>query len=145
MIDIVWNDAIQTDAHIEALLKETALTALKLNHRSGSICIMITDAEEIRQLNRDFRQIDRVTDVLSFPSVTEDDDDSFLGDLAICLARAQEQADTYGHGLDRELAFLTAHGCLHLMGFDHIEPEDETVMRVHQNEIMKEMGLEVHA
>lgn len=143
MIDIVWNDTVERDVRIEELLTRTALTALRLNGAHGDICIMITDENEIQQLNRDFRQIDRVTDVLSFPAVS-DDDRSFLGDIAICFARAKEQAETYGHGIDREMAFLTAHGCLHLMGFDHIVPEEEIIMRAHQNDIMKEMGLEIH-
>lgn len=143
MIDIIWNDSVKRDERIEELLELTASTALRLNNGHGDICLMVTDEKEIRQLNRDFRSIDKVTDVLSFPAIS-DDDRSFLGDIAICLSRAQEQADTYGHGIEREMAFLTAHGCLHLMGFDHIEPEDEKVMRAHQKEIMREMGLEIH-
>ena len=145
MTEIVWDESLEPNAGIEELLHDTVRTALRLNKRAGSVCILITDEAEILRLNTEFRSIERVTDVLSFPALSEEDGDkTFLGDIAICLQRAMEQASLYGHGLEREMAFLTAHGCLHLLGYDHIEPEEELIMRARQNEIMKEMGLAIH-
>jgi probable rRNA maturation factor len=90
---------------------------------------LVTDAEEIQQLNASYRNIDRVTDVLTFPAWEGDailcPPDGYLGDIAICYERAAEQAQEYGHSLERELAFLAVHGALHLLGYDHMKPEDE--------------------
>ena len=69
--------------------------------------------------------------------------DGYLGDLAVCLSRAAEQAERYGHPLERELAFLAVHGTLHLLGFDHMTAPQEEQMRARQREIMKELGLEI--
>lgn len=119
--------------------------------------IDIVDAESIRELNRTQRGVDSVTDVLSFPcfeklTVPASKADFADGDLlgrrvmlgciVICRSRAEEQAKEYGHSFERELGFLTCHGFLHLLGFDHIDPDDEKIMLSHQREIMRIMGLE---
>ncbi len=108
----------------------------------------------IRELNSQFRQVDRVTDVLSFPNVEvsipyDVNDYPYdlengalqLGELMICRKRMKEQAAEYGHGEIRELCFLTVHGLLHLLGFDHIEAADEKVMFAEQEAILSAEGI----
>ncbi len=117
------------------------------------LSVTFCDNEEIRELNRRFRNIDRATDVLSFPLFDDDGMDShveelqcMLGDMVLSLERALEQAVEYGHSFEREVAFLTVHSVLHLLGYDHeTSEEDETDMRRRQSEIMERMGLAVKA
>ena len=117
------------------------------------VSVTFTDNEGIRELNGKFRQIDRPTDVLSFPlfdfegSSDEppvDEMMNMLGDIVISLERAKEQADEYGHSFEREVAFLTVHSMLHLLGYDHeTSEEDDKNMRARQSEIMDIMGLSI--
>ena len=117
------------------------------------VSVTFCDNEEIRELNRRFRNIDRATDVLSFPLFDDDGMDAhveeldcMLGDVVLSLERALEQAVEYGHTFEREVAFLTVHSVLHLLGYDHeTSEEDETDMRRRQTEIMERMGLAVQA
>ena len=128
----------------EELIRRAVTCALAKNRGTGEVCVLITDAEEIQRLNASYRHIDRVTDVLTFPAWEGDSilcpPDGYLGDIAICLERAQEQAEEYGHSLERELAFLSVHGALHLLGYDHIQPDDEQKMLTMQDEILNELG-----
>ena len=107
--------------------------------------IIFVDEEKIRTLNRDYRGIDRVTDVISF--ALEDDklynniDLRVLGDIYICIPRMMEQAKQYGHSEKRELSFLVVHGLLHLLGYDHIEKEDEKKMFSLQELILDEENI----
>lgn len=101
------------------------------------VVITLVDNEHIRQLNREFRNLDKPTDVLSFPL---DEEDS-LGDIIISIPRAKEQATQYGHSFERELGFLTIHGFLHLLGYDHHTEEEEKVMFGRQEQILSEFGL----
>ena len=122
-----------------------AKQALLRDSIDGQLNILFTDADEIRRMNREYRSVDSVTDVLSFPTNElamplcecindvdfETDSESgeiVLGDIAICLDRAIEQAEEYGHSLKRELCFLAMHGTLHLLGYDHMCEEDEKKM-----------------
>ncbi len=116
--------------------------------------IILADNDFIHQLNRDYRQVDAPTDVISFPAndlekplaealqeglqpeMSEYGDAIFLGEIYISVDRAQEQAEEYGNTLEEELCFLTVHGMLHLMGYDHIEAADEQIMRAKQREIL---------
>lgn len=110
-----------------------------------SVSVVITDDEEIQRLNKEFRGKDSPTDVLSFPLYDENGylDDEALGDMVISLERAKIQAEEYGHSLKRELAFLTAHSMLHLLGYDHdIGEEQEKEMFSKQEEILSLLGLE---
>lgn len=119
------------------------------------ISVMFTDNEEIRRLNRKHRNIDRATDVLSFPLIEYDQDgyvveedmdfnpngEMLLGDIVISLERADEQSKEYGHSFEREVGFLTVHSMLHLLGYDHETPEDEAEMFGYQEEILQKMEL----
>lgn len=107
--------------------------------------IIIVDKNTIQKLNREYRNKDNVTDVISFAL---EDDNTFiktdlrvLGDIYICLDRAKEQASEYGHSLLRELSFLSVHGLLHLLGYDHQTKEDENVMFGLQELILNEYGI----
>ena len=116
-----------------------------------SLNIVVVDAEQIKALNKEFRQIDKVTDVLSFPmletlsDLDEEPDaelgDVNIGDIYICRERAKEQAETYGHSYERELCFLSVHGLLHLLGYDHIIPEEETEMFDLQEQILQKANI----
>ncbi|MBE6670263.1 MAG: rRNA maturation RNase YbeY [Ruminococcaceae bacterium] len=114
--------------------------------KSASLSVTFTDNETIREVNRLNRGIDSETDVLSFPMFEDfiDIEGEFsFGDIMISLEKAVEQAELYDHSFEREVAFLTAHSMLHLIGYDHIEEEDEKIMRAKQREIMKKLHLEV--
>ncbi len=117
------------------------------------VSVTFTDNEEIHKLNLQYRGVDRPTDVLSFPlfdyegeseEPPVDDFKGMLGDIVLSLEQAAKQGEEYGHGFDREVAFLTVHSMLHLLGYDHeTGEEDETEMRRRQSEIMAIMGLAV--
>lgn len=126
----------------------------------AQVSVLITDNERIHEMNRTYRQTDRPTDVLSFPMVEygtpgkfdiaqEDEADCFdpdsgelmLGDIVLSADRVQEQAAEYGHSVRREYAFLIAHSMLHLMGFDHMAPEDAREMERLQEEILTQLNI----
>lgn len=116
-----------------------------LNLNNVIFNIIIVDKEKIQEINKTYRNIDRVTDVISFAL---EDDETFiktdfrvLGDIYICLDKAKEQATEYGHSLKREISFLTIHGLLHLLGYDHMNPSDEKEMFGLQEMILNEYGL----
>ena len=117
------------------------------------LSVTFTDNEGIRAINRSYRSIDSATDVLSFPLVDfeggeeppTDEPLLPLGDIVISLERAREQAEEFGHSYERELAFLTVHSMLHLLGYDHVNSEEEDLdMRRRQKEILEGMGLGVN-
>ncbi|WP_099221190.1 rRNA maturation RNase YbeY [Listeria costaricensis] len=118
------------------------------------LSVTFTDNENIRVINRDYRDKDQATDVISFALEeigegeteihyeTEDGVPRILGDIIISTERAAEQAADYGHSLDRELGFLAVHGLLHLLGYDHMQPEEEKVMFGLQKEVLDAYGLQ---
>lgn len=107
--------------------------------------VIIVDAEKIQELNKMYRGIDRVTDVISFALEDNEDiiydDFRLLGDIYICIDKIYSQAEEYGHSVLRELSFLTIHGFLHLLGYDHMNEEDEKVMFKRQEEILNGYGI----
>ena len=140
-------------------LLEGALKYLGQPSRDVEMSLSIVSPEEIQQLNEQFRGVDAVTDVLSFPTVDNPTRGALnvksfspdavnertgklnIGDVIICLERAKEQANDYGHSLKRELCFLSLHGMLHLLGYDHVEPQDEQQMNALQEEILTKMRI----
>lgn len=125
----------------------------------AEVNVTLVDLEEIHRINREFRQIDRPTDVLSFPllayeepgdfSKLEEDPDNFnpdtgeilLGDIILCVPKILEQAKEYGHSVRREYAFLIVHSMLHLFGYDHMTEEDAARMEQKQNEILDKLQI----
>ena len=115
---------------------------------NGEVSITLTNNEYIHELNREYRHIDRPTDVLSFalneseePAIENGPDINVLGDLVISVERAEEQAADYGHSVRREIAFLTVHGMLHLLGYDHMEETDRMEMEQEQRYVMDQLGI----
>lgn len=141
--------------NLKMLLREAIETTLDFEDFRNvcEVSVTFTDNEGIRELNKKFRQMDKPTDVLSFPLFDYEGDCeeppidemiSNLGDIVISLEKAEEQAEQFGHSFKREVAFLTVHSMLHLLGYDHETSEaDEIEMRSKQTEIMRIMGLEV--
>ena len=129
---------------------------LKEDFKDVYVSINFVSDEEIQKLNREFRNIDKVTDVLSFPNLNKSSNEKlkkfskfadfdtnllFLGDIVISKNVAKKQAREYGHSLKREVCFLALHGFLHLLGFDHIKEEEEKGMIKLQNKILNEANL----
>ena len=139
---------------LKMLMRQAVISTLAYEgfHNDCQVSLTFTDDEGIRRLNREFRQIDSPTDVLSFPLVdfaggdepAADEPEIMLGDIVISLERAEAQAEEYGHGFEREAAFLCVHSMLHLLGYDHVNSEEEELeMRRRQREILEAMGLSV--
>ena len=140
------------------LIKKIYAKALELtgNNVDGlEITISFVNEDKIKEYNKQYRKVDKVTDVLSFPmlninykqKVSEFVDEVlpngtiYLGDIVICKKVAKKQANEYGHSTKREIGFLALHGLLHVLGYDHIEKEEEKVMMAKSDEILNELGL----
>ncbi|CDF58064.1 rRNA maturation RNase YbeY [Thermobrachium celere] len=147
--------------HLDLIKKtiETVLEYEKFNNPC-EVNVIITDNEEIREINRQFRGIDKETDVLSFPQLEYDEGYEeegeieigiedinpesgcvVLGDMVLSLEKALEQSNEYGHSFEREIAFLVVHSMLHLLGYDHENEEDKKIMRYKEEEILNKIGL----
>lgn len=140
-----------------SLLEKTVFTCLQYENIAVGceMNILITDDASIKQINNQFRNINRPTDVLSFPMVNmkngiifseegdydRDEELLLLGDIVISMETAQRQAGQYGHALERELAFLASHGVFHLLGYDHMDKDEEAVMLAKQEAVLDKLGL----
>lgn len=144
--------------HYITKVLEAALAHLSQPSEQLEVSVSFVGEEEIRELNKEYRNNDNVTDVLSFPAVENPDRGVInveehaadlnpetwllnLGDIIICLPRAKAQAKEYGHSLKREVAFLALHSLLHLLGYDHMIPEDEQQMTALQTEILDKLNI----
>ena len=114
----------------------------------AEVSVTLTDDAHIHVINREYRGVDRPTDVISFalteseePEIIGGEEHELLGDLIISLERVQAQAEEYGHSTLRELSFLTVHGMLHLLGYDHMEEEERLEMEEEQRRVMEELGI----
>jgi len=136
-------------------LFETAGKILEEDFSKVNVSVNFVSESEIKSLNNQFRKIDKVTDVLSFPNLEKsyfqrltefeternpDDGMLFLGDIVICKKVARRQAKQYGHGANREICFLALHGLLHLLGFDHIKEEEEKLMKQASESTLQAFG-----
>lgn len=137
-----------------AHLFQLAGDVLGENFENVCVSVNFVTEEEIKALNKKFREIDRTTDVLSFPNLDKKadknlsnfqkevvDGELFLGDIVICKKVAKKQAKEFGHSLKREVCFLALHGLLHLLGFDHIEKADEKLMTETAEKILQKFGV----
>lgn len=139
---------------VKMLIRRAVEAALQYEgvEEDCEVSVTFCDNEGIREINRKFRNIDRATDVLSFPLFDEDGMDAhveeldcMLGDIVLSLERAREQAIEFGHSFEREVAFLTVHSVLHLLGYDHeLSDEDDADMRKRQTDIVNGMGFSVN-
>ena len=141
---------------LKMLVREAVEATLDLENyqNTAEVSITFTDNESIHELNAKYRGVDRPTDVLSFPlfdyeGTSEeppvDEMMNMLGDIVISLERAAEQAEEFGHSFEREVAFLTAHSMLHLLGYDHeLGEEEDREMREKQNIVMDMLGLTIN-
>ena len=150
-------DKVSIDENINILIKRVIDICMKSEklEMEYEVSVLIVDDEEIRLINKEHRDIDKSTDVLSFPmaefyngELISDEGDYdlefeqlMLGDIIISAETAKRQAIEYGHGFEREMAFLTAHSCFHLLGYDHMEEAEEMVMLSKQEAVLKGMGL----
>ncbi|MPM37435.1 Endoribonuclease YbeY [bioreactor metagenome] len=144
-------DIIVIPEKLEQLLSD-GLNAVAKLHGLGEkeeVDITIVTDEEIHALNRDYRNVDRSTDVLSFaldedggePELVGGPEVHLLGDIIISAETAARQAEEFGHGLEREIVYLAVHGLLHLLGYDHMQEEDKVVMRAKEEEALREIKL----
>ncbi|MBO4733013.1 MAG: rRNA maturation RNase YbeY [Clostridia bacterium] len=140
-------------AEAKVLVRKACRATLKNENFEGAAQIDVTFVgdPEIKAINREFRDIDKSTDVLSFPlgengvyDINPENGAFMLGDVVISVDHARAQAELYGHGIEREIAFLTIHSVLHLLGYDHVGEESERkIMRKKEEEILESMGLSV--
>ena len=150
-LTVEWE--IKAEKKLEEYMRKSLEATLAYEEVEFSCTLeaLIVDEQTIKEMNNEYRQIDRVTDVLSFPlyeSIEEARNDALsqrpilLGNMVICLQRAKEQAEEFGHSLEREICFLTVHSTLHLLGYDHEQGEcEESLMFQKQRSILSEMGV----
>ncbi len=147
-ITINYSDMRFFDEETEALIRRVLEKGAELQQvpEEAELSVLICDAPVIHELNRTYRQVDAPTDVLSF-ALNEGDEEDFaeeeaaLGDIVINIDRAAEQAEEYGHSREREIAYLSVHGFLHILGFDHYEEEEKKEMRAAEEAILSACGL----
>ena len=156
-INIICETAPGFSFHYKKLAKDVIVQSLDTEGfpYEAEVNLTLVDKDRIHEINREMRQIDRPTDVLSFPMikyaepadfngvehqfddcVNPDTEEVLLGDIVICVESVYEQAEEYGHSVKREYAFLITHSMLHLMGYDHMVPEEAEVMEEHQRRIL---------
>ncbi|THE15424.1 rRNA maturation RNase YbeY [Bacillus timonensis] len=153
-LEIDFNDEIGEVKEEECTLVRELLflAAEKEGVKEGTeVSITFVDNDRIQEINREYRDKDQPTDVISFAmeemgegeiAIIGDDIPKLLGDIIISIPRTREQAEDYGHSFARELGFLAVHGFLHLLGYDHMTKEDESKMFSRQKEILEAYGLE---
>ena len=153
MIEVNYN-AISELPNEEKLIKEVVSRVLEEEKvlPKVDVYITLTNNEEIHKINKEYRDVDRPTDVLSFPMYerdeiaglkndTNDEIEKILGDIIVSIEKVREQAEEYGHSFERELAYLVTHGMLHLLGYDHMIEEEKTVMRKREEEILETLNI----
>lgn len=153
MVEISYNE-ITKESNEEEIINKVVQTVLELENikHDLSIYITLTNNEEIHKINKEYREVDRPTDVLSFPMYEReeienlrieksDDIEEILGDIIISIPKVKEQAEEYGHSYERELAYLTTHGMLHLLGYDHMIEEEKVIMREHEEEVLEKLNI----
>lgn len=146
-VTISYAEGMKTEATYEEIIQKVCAEVSKVYGLSEEeeLSVLLCDNAYIHQLNKTYRGIDRPTDVLSFALNEGAEDDGeveshLLGDLIISLERTAEQGKEYGHPFERELAYLTVHGCLHILGYDHMTDEDKKEMRQEEEFVLGNLG-----
>lgn len=156
--EITLKGVEEKDSHEDLIdrVVEKCFEIENLDENKVYVAITLTTPEEIREINKEFRKIDKETDVLSFPIfekkdidmlrkngeiVDEDMPQDVLGDIIISMQKVEEQAKEYGHSVERELAYMVVHGFYHLMGYDHMVEEDKKVMREKEEKVLESLDI----
>lgn len=143
-------DKLNPPEGFEKLVEDCARAALEEEDifDDAEVSVTLVDNARIRELNREFREIDKETDVLSFPMGDENgfetdpgNDAILLGDIVISVEKAQAQSEEYGHSFKREMAFLLTHSLFHLLGYDHMTPDDEAEMFAKQEKVLQKLDI----
>ena len=143
-------DKLTPPEEMEKLIEHCTAAALGEEEieDDAEVSVTLVDNARIREMNAEFREIDRETDVLSFPlgdengfEVDPDTDAILLGDIVISLEKAQSQAEEYGHSFKREVAFLVTHSLFHLLGYDHMTEDEEEEMFAKQEKVLQQLGI----
>lgn len=154
MYEIVYKD-VQENEKYEEIVKKVLEQCFKEEDMLDSklyITITFTTPQNIKEINKQYRNIDKATDVLSFPMFEKDELETkiknkdyvcedVLGDIIISIEKVQEQAEEYGHSFERELSYMIVHGFYHLMGYDHIKEEDKKVMRPKEEKVLNDLKI----
>ncbi len=154
MYEIVY-DGIKENEEYDKVIKKVVEQCFKEeNLENSKLCLTITltTPENIQKINKEYRNIDRATDVLSFPMFEKSELDEMiekqefehedvLGDLVISIEKVKEQAKEYGHSFERELSYMVVHGFYHVMGYDHIKEEDKAKMRPKEEKVLNDLKI----
>lgn len=154
MYEIIYKD-IEESSKYEPIIKkvlEKCFKEEKIEDSKLIITITLTNPQNIRKINKEFRNIDKATDVLSFPMFEKEEleekiemqdfeHEDMLGDIVISIDKVEEQAREYEHSFERELSYMLVHGFYHLMGYDHIEECDKKIMRPKEEKILQELKI----
>ena len=160
--EIVWKD-IQQNEELEAIIEKVIQKCFEVEHINPTslyICVTLTDPKNIREINKEYRNIDKETDVLSFPMFEKDELDKLIatnllktfnlkngalqdimGDIIISIERVEEQAKEYGHSFEREFAYMLVHGFYHLRGYDHMVEEEKAQMREKEENVLSQLNI----
>jgi len=143
---------LEEQEKLKEFAKQVVITCFseeKLNDLNFYLSITFTTPEEIHKLNKEYRNVDKETDVLSFPMFEKEEIDKIIsmqeknlipepiGDIVISISKVEEQAKEYGHSFERELSYMIVHGFYHIMGYDHIEEKDKVIMRPKEEKILE--------
>ena len=148
-MNIFYDSDFELEAALLQKMEEGAVICVNqedIDAERVEISLTLVDAEEIQQLNRDYRNVDKVTDVLSFPQYDDlnelpEDGEIMLGDVIICRQRAEEQAEEFGHSVEREMVYLFVHSVCHLLGYDHMEDDEKAEMRAKEEFVMEQINV----
>lgn len=154
LVEVNFLDIEQNEQYIEEIKKviSKCFEIENMNDTNLYVSITLTNPENIRKINKTYRNIDKPTDVLSFPMFQKEELVSIikskenivndvLGDIIISIPKVQEQATEYGHSFEREFAYMLVHGFYHLMGYDHIEEKDKIIMRPKEEKVLQELNI----
>ena len=155
MYEIIYKDIEPNNKYEETIKKvlEQCFKEEKIENSKLSITITLTNPENIQKINKEYRNIDKPTDVLSFPMFEKQEleekiknedfeHEDILGDIIISIQKVQEQAKEYEHSFERELSYMVVHGFYHLMGYDHIKEEDKKQMRPKEEKILNDLKIQ---
>ncbi len=156
MYEIVYEDIQEKKEYKDIIMKvlDTCFENESLNSEKWYVNVTLTTPENIQKINNDFRNIDKQTDVLSFPMFEKEElekiinieennieIENILGDIVVSISKVEEQAKEYNHSFERELSYMIVHGFYHLMGYDHLVEEDKFVMRKKEEDILNEVDI----